>query len=246
MVASVLLVAMASGVGAAGNRGWEGTFAPNPEPGTKPAGDGPPVFQPTRDFRVRPIAGWTVRVDVGFAQERRDVSVLGQRILERLRWDLEDVKERLPSKAVRKLQRIPLWLCEVDPLSDPDEPPLLYFESMKWLVVHDRNPDQAGAIEISRAAAYLEYVKTHPHALLRQLARAYHHKVVGGDDKELRAAWEQAGARGLRPTKEDQGDYFARGTVAFFAVADTFPRHRNELRQSDPLLFRVLRRIWEE
>ena len=92
---------------------------------------------------------------------------------------------------------------------------------------------------------------------LHELAHAYHDQVLGFDDPEIKAAFEQAKKSGAyekvlahnhREVKHyalsNHKEYFAESTEAYLGVNDFYPFVRAELKVHDPKMFSLLEKIW--
>jgi dipeptidyl-peptidase-4 len=93
--------------------------------------------------------------------------------------------------------------------------------------------------------------------VLHELAHGYHHQVLGHDHKELRAAYTNAvaskryrqvlhvnGRQQRHYALNNDQEYFAEATEAYFGTNDFFPFVRSELKEHDPEMFELLERLW--
>ena len=101
------------------------------------------------------------------------------------------------------------------------------------------------------------WTRDQPWMVLHELAHGYHHKALGYDHAGVRKAYEAAKASGSYDTvlhingqprrhyalNNDQ-EYFAEATEAYFGTNDFFPFVRAELKKHDPEMFRVLAEAW--
>jgi hypothetical protein len=114
-------------------------------------------------------------------------------------------------------------------------------------------------VEIGNAKRFVSWSKSQPSMVLHELAHAYHDQVLGFANKEVRAAYERAKARGIYDSVKrnngkterayalsDDHEYFAEATEAFFGTNDFFPFVRAELKDHDPELFAILEKVWSE
>jgi hypothetical protein len=120
-----------------------------------------------------------------------------------------------------------------------------------------QNPDKLGAVEIGNANNFIQWAFLQPFMLLNQLARAYHDKVLGFDNAEIKAAHQQAVENGkynlvLRfdgqyvrhPALNNAIEYFAEMTEAYYGVNDHYPLLQFELKQYDPNACELLAKLW--
>ena len=200
-------------------------------------------------YEVRSIEGWTVRVHQQLLQE----APLAQETLRLLEFQLYQITRVVPTNALAKLRAIPIWV----ELAHPRHPCMCYHPSAAWLREHDMNPAKAGAVEVANATNFLAWTKQQPWMVLHELAHGYHHLTLGYGHAGVKAAYEQAVAsksyekvlhwdgRTVRhyALNNDQ-EYFAEATEAFFGTNDFYPFTRPELKQHDPKMFQLLHELW--
>jgi hypothetical protein len=135
---------------------------------------------------------------------------------------------------------------------------MCYHPSREWLQENDFIPEKAGSIEIANAENFLTWTLDQPWMVLHELAHAYHHKVIGYDHAELKQAFEHARSTGCYDSvlhvsgasrrayalNNDQ-EYFAECTEAFFGTNDFYPFVRSELKQHDPQAYALLESLWK-
>ena len=93
--------------------------------------------------------------------------------------------------------------------------------------------------------------------VLHELAHAYHHRVLGYDDERIVAAYQRAlnsgqyeevlrysGVRERHYGLNNEREYFAESTEAYFGINDYFPFVRAELLAHDAGMHRLLEEIW--
>jgi len=99
-----------------------------------------------------------------------------------------------------------------------------------------------------------------PYLLLHELAHAYHDLVLGFDQREIRAAFEQArDSKSYDKVKRFTGnkivtdkayamsnhkEYFAENTEAYFGKNDFFPFNQAELKTHDPKMHDLVAKVW--
>ena len=206
-------------------------------------------FVPTVQYEKRSIEGWTIYVNKDLLA---DDTELGSKALRLLETKLYEVGRVVPDKAREVLRRVPIWLG----VDDGHAPGAEYHPSHEWLREHGYNPDKAKSVEIGNASLFLRWSLDQPGMVLHELAHAYHHRVLG-DHAGLRAAFRAAVEGGRYETVlrvngreerayaiENDREYFAEGTEAFFGTNDYYPFVRAELLRHDPKLFEVLQEAW--
>jgi hypothetical protein len=207
-------------------------------------------FVPTERFETLRIEGWTIRADRALADEPDDLRARALRLLE---IKLNDVSRVVPAPALAAIRRVPVWMS----LDEGTGAGAEYHPSRDWLVSHGHNPDKAKAVEIGSAAKFIRHSAAQPAVMLHELAHAYHDQVLGFDHPDVKRAFEAAvasksyenvlkhdGRRGRHYALSNAKEYFAEGTEAFFSTNDFYPFVRAELKEHDPGLYDVLKRLW--
>ena len=210
------------------------------------------AFEPTSDYEVRQVEGYTVRVSATLLRAHHDVA---DRALDLLRVRLYEMNRALPESALSRLKHTVVWI-EWD---DASFPGMCFHPSADWLREHGLNPDKAGGVEIGNARNFIDWSAEQPSMVLHEFAHAYQHKVLGADDREeLRAAFERArAARQYEHVLRASGrterayamtnpeEFFAELSESYFGTNDFYPFVRAELKQFDPDSFRLIQRLWK-
>lgn len=209
-----------------------------------------PEYEPTSHYLVQHLRGWTVRVHRSLLNDQKEV---GQQVLELLGVKLYDICRAVPSEALARLQKIPIWV-EFD---NPKVHCMCYHPSREWLAEHGFNPEKAGSVEIGNAKTFLSWTHEQPAMVLHELAHAYHHLVLGWDHAEIQAAFRRArksksyesvlyfnGTTKRAYAMNDAKEYFAELTEAWLGTNDFFPFVRAEVLTHDPEMAKLLRKIW--
>lgn len=198
------------------------------------------------------VRGFTVHVAPTLGAKGSLASVGGQ-ALEALDRDLAAALEQVPEGARQALLKVPIYLGEADPVA----PCACYHPSAGWLDANGYDPAKAKAVEISRAATYLDWRRSQPSMLLHELAHAYHDQVVGKRNERVASALARArqsgaydrvlrwsGETGSHYALTNTDEYFAETTEALFGVNDFFPFIRPELLQVDPEGAALVAELW--
>lgn len=196
------------------------------------------------------VAGWMVRVN---KQLFADQAALGRDALHLLESKLEEIKRTVPTNACAKLRDVTIWLG----VDDGHAPCSEYHPSREWLREHGFNPDKARCVEIGNARKFIDWSATQPSMVLHELAHAYHHQFLGYSYKPVREAYAQAVSSGIYDSVKyangkmrrayalnNEQEYFAEATEAFFGRNDFYPFTREELKKHDPLIYSVLQEAW--
>jgi len=212
--------------------------------------EGVKPFVPTTQYPTTNLVGWTVRVNRTLLAEEH---VLGSNALALLVVKLRDITNVVPSHACSELQKIPIWFG----VADGHAPCAEYHPSRAWLQENGFNPDKAKAVEIGNAKRFLSWSKSQPSMVLHELAHGYHQQVLGYEYGPIKSAYKAAVAGGrYESVKRNNGkterayglnndqEYFAESTEAYFGTNDFYPFTRAELKEHDPAMYSVLEKAW--
>lgn len=203
-------------------------------------------------YTPREILGWTVYVNNQLIDEDKE---LGDRALELARAQLYHINRALPAKALAKLHTVKIWLDR----EAKQFPGCVYHPSADWLRENGFDPQKAQSVHIANATNFLNWSYDQPAMILHEMAHAYHHQVLGYDYPDIQNAYRRAveskayesvlycrgGMQKAYALNNDQ-EYFAELSEAFFSVNDYYPFVRAEIEQIDPEMFAVLKKVWGE
>lgn len=203
----------------------------------------------------RLIAGWTVHVNVKLIET--DAPAL-EKALQLLRAQLDEIVRVVPARAVTELRKVPLYF---NPAYPHVHPRAEYHPGAGWLRDNGRDPAMAKGVEFTNVNIFEAEMRRMPNFALHELAHSYHDRVLGFENPEIEAAFQEAKAAGkydsvLRQDSEGRKqlakayamtnakEYFAECTEAFFSRNDFFPFTREELKLHDPRIYALLERLW--
>lgn len=205
-------------------------------------------YTPTAKYTRLEIEGWTVYVHPVLRGERKP---LGDEALKLLEMKLYDLACRVPAPAVAKLREVPIWL-------ESRGESCCYHPSRDWLIDQGLNPDKGASFEIGDAERFVrEATGRQPMLVLHELAHAFHHRVAGHDHRGILAAYRRAvdsgsyesvlfydGRRVRAYAMENEKEYFAELSEAWFGTNDFYPFVRAEVIEHDPEMAKVLQEVW--
>jgi dipeptidyl-peptidase-4 len=201
----------------------------------------------------RDIEGWTVHVEPALIDGEHAEE--GAKALTMLANHLQRIKILVAAEPLAKLQKIELWIEH----SHPRLKAMQYHPSKGWLVSNGHDPRLARKVHITQARELLsrEQMLKHPAVILHELAHGFHDQFLSFDHPEIIAAFERAkeariyedvllytGQKVKHYGLSNHKEYFAEGTEAYFYRNDFYPFVRAELKQHDPALHDLLRKIW--
>lgn len=193
-----------------------------------------------------------VYVNHRLLEEERE---LGCDALKLVRIKLYDINRVVPKLSLEKLHEVAIWM----EIESEKVTCACYHPSEQWLSENGFNPAKAKAVEIGNSANFLRWSLHQPFMMLHELAHAYHHQVLGYDNPDIKAAYERAVESGIYESvlrynggqarayalNNDQ-EYFAEQTEAYFGTNDFYPFVRAELMRHDSLMYKTLKKLWGE
>jgi len=206
-------------------------------------------------FSERVILGWHVKVSTAL---ERDHAALVEQSLALLEKELAAIVAAVPPQRLPQLRRATFWLDERVPQGAVQDQVPVFHPNPQWLKEHGLNPHMAGGIELPNAGYFLTTYSWEPWAILHELAHFYQNTVLGDDNAEIHHAYEAARAAHLYDSvqhydgktlpayaRENEREYFAELSEAYFGRNDFFPFTRADLEAYDPLGFATVRSMWE-
>jgi hypothetical protein len=206
-------------------------------------------------WETRDVAGWTVRVSTDLLKNEPQATA---RALELLQAQLEEIIRVVPAQAVMDLKKVSLYLS-------PEYPDFgakaEYHPDAGWLRSHGRDPAMEKGIEFTNVLIFERETKRMPLFVLHELAHAYHDRILGNDNADVKAAYKRVKKSGKYDhvdrrdadgqISQDRAyalsnaqEYFAESTEAFFGQNDFFPFNRDELKKHDPETCELLSKLW--
>lgn len=215
------------------------------------AADEAQVFDPTRNYEIRIVDGWTLRINRRYADEPR----LLDDVLAEIHRQFANIEQAVPAPAVEKLRQIEIWV-EVD---DPQFPCMCYHPNERWLKAHGINPDKTKHVELANGRNFISWTKHQPWMILHELAHGYHDRFINGGYENARISQtlrrsKDAGLYGevehVSGKKRDHYaatnpmEYFAESSESYFGKNDFYPFDRRELRTYDEPTLHLMERFW--
>lgn len=209
-------------------------------------------YEPTSNYTIRRIEGWNIYVNKRLLNER---SKFAKELLKLIRVKLYDIRQAVPKTALKKIQKVPIWLEH----NNKQVICACYHPSEQWLGEHGFNPEKAKSVEIGNPDNFVKWISHQPSMVLHELAHAYHHRVLGYDNPDIKSAYNKAVETGIyRSVLYCNGDnlqayainndqeYFAELTEAYFGTNDYYPFVKAEIMKHDRLMYETLGKLWNE
>lgn len=203
-------------------------------------------------YKTREMHGWTVHVHEKLLEDQPEQTGTAMTLFEE---QLQKIVDRVPAQVVKRLRTVPIWFSPKYPNSGPSGE---YHPGKKWLLDNGRRPELHRCVEFTNVSIFPKEVKRMPMVALHELAHAYHDQVLSFDNAEIIAAYEDAKESGkYQKVKRTDGkevksyaltnhkEYFAELSEAYFGVNDFYPFNNQDLQDYDPLMYRLLTKVWE-
>ena len=203
---------------------------------------------------IQNIEGWNVLVDDRLLAE--PFEGFGSKAIKFLEAKLFEITVIVPAEQLKQLQAVTIILDqECGGLAS-----MQYHPSAGWLKANGYSRELARCVHLPRASDLptARNISEQPFVILHELAHAYHDQVLGFDQPQIIAAYEQFKASGNgEKTMLHNGrrvehygltnhkEFFAEMTEAFFGANDFYPFNRAELKESEPQTFELLKTIWK-
>lgn len=203
---------------------------------------------PATSYVVRTVHGFQVHVSSAV-----EASAEGRRALALLEEKLGEVIAALPSSALTRVQRVPLWVS----VNDSVCPSACYHPSSAWLTEHGFEPAKSGGVEIANVTAFVKWSNDQPSMVLHELAHGFHHQVLGFGDEQVIAAYEAlvaskrfeavmhvSGGTRRHYALTSAVEMFAELTESAFGRNDFSPFDRAQLAAQEPQLEALMAEKW--
>lgn len=201
----------------------------------------------------REIEGWQVDVDQRLLEGPQ--AEMGERALKLLRNRLEEIVMVVPPDKVERLRKVPIQLDA----THGGLHTMQYHPSAGWLKANGYDEALAKKVHIPDAADFASrrHHHTQPWCVLHELAHSYHDQVLGFENPDVMASWKAFvdsgkytktrfinGGMRRHYALTDQKEFFAEMTEAYFGTNDFFPFNRADLRDSEPGIFALMKKVW--
>jgi dipeptidyl-peptidase-4 len=206
---------------------------------------------------LRDIEGWPVYIEPALLEGEH--AKVGAKSIAMLRNHLERIAVLVPEPALSKLRQVGIWIEVDNPLTDVVPGP--YHGSSEWLRRNGYDVRMGDCVHITRADSLLDrqQMLKHPMVILHELAHAYHDQFMedGYGNELVLEAYKNAMSQGLYDRVMDhrgrmveayatnnQMEYFAEATEAYFYRNDFYPFLNAELKRHDPEGHSLMEQIW--
>lgn len=191
------------------------------------------------------ILGWAVCVEpTGTSQ---------MTVVAHLKDDLNVVRGFLDPEVLNFLQTVRIYVEK----ESPNVPGAVYHPSSLWLEENGYPTHWAESIQIGNADNYLSWTDIQPAMVFHELSHAWHHQSLGFDDPTILFAYNEAmdsgiyedvlyagGGNQVAYAVNNEMEYFAELSEAWFWVNDFYPFDQADLLTFDPLGAEMVFQVW--
>jgi hypothetical protein len=209
-------------------------------------------------YEVRDLDGFRVHVNKAFLAH--DPKKL-ERVLLQARADLDEVAHFVTPQMLAVLHTVELWVEENGTHDTArNGHGMCQHASKSWLTEHGLLPEKAGHFEIINPDDFLTWRRDQPYMLFHEMAHAVQWR-LSKSDAEIRAAHDDAMAHhlyeavprntvpqsktGKAYAAENEHEYFAELSEAYFALNDFYPYSRAQLADYDRRGFALMEKFWD-
>ncbi|MBO6514303.1 MAG: hypothetical protein JJ974_10100 [Phycisphaerales bacterium] len=208
------------------------------------------VHETTDQYTTKSIEGFRIRISKAALDHPESTNPA----LDLLRRQLKQTINQTPESTHETLRKTTFWIEH----NNPQFPCACYHPSAVWLVGNGYNTDKERSIEIANPTNFVNWVNTgQPSMILHELAHAYQHATLGYNNPLVTKPYEQAKASGTYDqvdhisgnprnhyAMENEVEYFAELTEAYFGFNDFYPFSRDQLKAHDPDGYRMIQVAW--
>jgi hypothetical protein len=223
------------------------------------------LFMPTSEFDLK-ASGYTSYKISGFhILLENELNVLPDASVNKFLNTMEDDLTIILGLDINddikaKLLQVPIFIDK-----NTTEGAAVYHPSVYWLIDNGYKPEKAQAVEISNVTNYMSWTEINqPFMVLHELAHSYHDRVLewGFYNKDVWQAYDNAVENGLYTNVNyhsgngyyfiqdrayalnNQMEFFAELTEAYFGLNDYFPFNKSDLEQYDSVGYSMIEKVW--
>lgn len=202
-------------------------------------------------FHSFSLEGWNVNVESAVIENES----LWEEASKWLSYKLLEIRRALPAQTFNQLKEQTIWITQ----SDERFPGAVYHPSRDWLIDHGYPPEMEKSVHIGNLQNFLDWSREQPSMILHELAHAYHHQILGYDEPDIQSQYLRAKESGLYDqvlhasgekkkayALNNEQEFFAEMTEAYFGVNDFYPFVRAELKRYDPETYEMIHALWHQ
>jgi hypothetical protein len=197
------------------------------------------------------LEGWNLKVE----QVMLDGGSEWSDVKAELARQLQNIERVVADEPLGKLRKVTIWIYR----NDEATPCMAYHPGPAWLVERKLPAEMAKCVEIANTGNFLSWTYEQPWMVLHELAHSYHDQFLdkGFENPEVKDAYEEAKKSGLYEkvvhwdgkevkhyAMNNQMEYFAEASEAYFGTNDFYPFVRGELMRYDPKTYELMRYVW--
>ncbi len=207
-----------------------------------------PASENVKDFKEMSVSGFRIMVNpnlVGKETTNQALEILADR--------LELIKTVLKPTHLQKLKKVAFWIE-----GKKTNGGMVYHPSKDWLINNGYPAQMAKSIEINNVRHFIDWQGDQPFMVLHELAHAYDDLVLTAMQDKIILAYQTAvssrkydnvahinGSKQRHYGLTNKSEYFAELTEAYFGKNDLYPFTKNQLKEFDPIGYRLMQKAWK-
>jgi hypothetical protein len=196
------------------------------------------------------VGGFTLMVE-DRAKANRELYELA---LEEIKRQIGAINRVVPDIPLAELKKIRIFIH-----GESETACMAFHPNPQWLREHKMDPGMAGHAEIGSVSNFVSWTYEQPWMVLHELAHGYHFRFLPQaennptvleayracvESKKYEEVLHGNGSTRRHYGLNNQMEYFAEATEAYFGMNDFFPFNRAELRAYDPATFSLMESVW--
>jgi hypothetical protein len=209
-------------------------------------------YEPTVSYQRKILRGFRIYTSSKVALHQAEAAPA----LKLLDEKLQEITRIVPPDRLKRLQEVALWVEWENRKDGAAE----YHISPDWLKANHYNPDKAKGVEIRNLLHFEKWTREdQPMMILHELAHSYYDRVLGIGNADVKAAYARAvksrsyesvayihGQKLRAYALNNDQEYFAEITEAYFGHNDYYPFTREDLQRHDPMGYALMKKAWGE
>jgi hypothetical protein len=207
-------------------------------------------------YERRVIEGFTLLIHQDVIKNDKD-SKLERKPLDVLELELKGIVRVMNPKALNVLRQALIWVqwddkTELSSGRKGTAVAVYYGGHQAAMLKKGEHPLKANAVTIitmkSLTAEHQPSRDTGRCVILHEIAHAVHHQLIGYDNAQVKAAFQQAMERKLYDkamyAATNEKEFFAELSCAYLDKMTYYPRTREDLKKHDPVTFNLMEAVW--
>jgi Ricin-type beta-trefoil lectin domain-like len=205
------------------------------------------------DFKAVILHGFKVMVKKG-TEEEKDTKEIMAMISEKL----EEITNAINPDHLKILRNVPIWLAFKK--NTTNNALAWCHVSEDWLVNNGYPAQMVNSVEVCHIRNFIDFQQNQPYnVILHEMGHAYHYSLSQELKNKITAAYRNAvkskkyervvdftGQVTRHYALDNEDEYFAELTTTFFSRGYYVPFTKQELKEFDPMGYKLMQELWEQ